>query len=126
MKNKLKFATLLTMLLVAAPMFAQNVNKNVMTRAQNRIDNLCQTVTLDDATKQQAVDLTYKQMSDFGAINAQKKNNEISEDEFKAAMKKTGDDYWKELLTLIPKEQRPAYNEWRRKPGSERDVAPAK
>ena len=78
MKNKLNFATLLTMLLVVAPMFAQNVNKNIMTRAQNRIDNICQSVKVDDATKQQAVDLTYKQMSDTAELAAKKRNGEMT------------------------------------------------
>ena len=43
-----------------------------------------------------------------------------------AALKEVNGDYWTEMLRLIPREQRDAYNEWRRKPGNERDAAPAK
>jgi len=126
MKNKLKFATLLTMLLVAAPMFAQDVNKNVMTRAQNRIDNMSQSITLNDATKQKALDLTYKQMSETNELATKKNKGEMTDEEFRAALKEVNDDYWAEMLALIPREQRATYNEWRKKPGNERDAAPAK
>lgn len=126
MKNKMNFAALLAMLLIAAPVFAQKVNEKVMTRAQNRIDNMCQTVKIDEAAKQEAVNLTYAVFTEKAKLGNQKSNNQISEEEYKIEDKKVTDEYWKNLTGLIPKDQLAVYKEWRSKPGKERDAAPNK
>lgn len=121
MKNKLKFATMLTILLMVTSAFAQKVPQGIMTRAQDRINNLCQTVELDEATKQKAVDLTCRQLSDITAL--QKQKDAIPKEEFDVAMKKIIDEYWKEMAMLIPKDQQKAFREWKRKPVAERNAA---
>jgi len=126
MKNTMKFAALLTALLIAAPLFAQKVNEKQMTRAKDRIENMCQTVKVDDATKQKAVDLTYNVFAENGKLDAQKKKSELSEDDYKAAVKKNTDEYWKNLQSLMPKDQLAAYKAWKSIPGKERDAAPNK
>ena len=124
MKNKLKFAAMLTVLLVATSAFAQKIPQGIMTRAQDRINNLCQTVELDEATKQKVVDLTCRQLLAAADLQKQKNNNTMTEDEFTAANRKTMDEYWKEMALLIPKDQLAAFREWKRKPVAERNAAP--
>ena len=124
MKNKMKFAALFMMLLVTAPVFAQKVDQ--MKRAQNTIDNLCQTVNLDATTKQKAIDLTYEHNVAYSDRDARMKANELTEKEFNAIGGKIYDNYWKELQALIPEDQLDAFLAWKSKPKSERNAVPKK
>ena len=107
----------------AAPIPVQ-MDQTLMTRAQNRIDNMCQTVQLDDATKQKAVEMVYTFLSTSADLSAQKKENKLSEGEYKVAQKKKYENYLKTLQALIPEDQSIAYEEWLNKPKEERDAAP--
>jgi len=123
MKSKMKFAALLTALLIAVPMFAQKVDQKIMNKAKGRIENMCQTVKLDDDTKQKVLDLSYQQM--LAMSNLWKQKSTMPEDEFKATIKKSGDEYWKSMQSMIPKDQLAAYKAWKSQPQEKRDAAPS-
>ena len=124
MKNKIKFAALLAMLLLTMPTFAQNVSPK--TKAQDMIENMCQTVQLNAATKQKAIDLMEKHETNIDNLREQLKTNQLSVDEFKAAVGESVQKVWRELRELIPQNQQDTYMEWRRKPDAERNAAPKK
>jgi len=125
MKNKLKFVALSAILLIAAPAFAQKFSKAVMNKAQARVESLSQAVTLDDASKQKALDATCVLLSTATSLANQKKANEITEDDWSAAVKKNVNDYWKQIETLIPKDQMEAFKEWRKQSAAGQNAAPA-
>ena len=124
MKNKMKFVALLAMLLITAPTFAQEESPKI--KAQNIIESMCQTVRLDAATKQKAIDLMEKHETNIDNLREQMKANELSVDEFKAAVGESVQNVWRELRELLPKNQQDAYVEWRKKLAAERNAAPKK
>ena len=124
MKNIMKFTALFMMLLIAAPAFAQKVDQKMEKRAWNTIENLCQTVQLDAATKQKARDLTYTRAMAYVEPKARMDANEITKKEYEAIGKKINDKYWKEMQALIPENQLDAFLAWKSKPKEEREAGP--
>ena len=122
MKNKMKFVSLFMMLFVAAPAFAQQVDQKNKKRAWNTIENMCQTVELDAATKQKARELTYERGVAYSDRTARMKANEITKQEYDAIGRKINNDYWKELQALIPASQLDAFLAWKSKPKEEREA----
>ena len=120
MKNKMKFVSLFMMLFVAVSAFAQQVDKNIMKKARNTIENMCQTVQLDAATKQKALDLTYARGVAYSDRSARMEANKITKKEYDAIGKKISNDYWKELQALIPENQLDSFLAWKNKPKEER------
>ena len=114
MKNTLRFTALFAILLMAAPVFAQKKeNESLQNRAKEQVEKMCQKVQLDDATKQQIVDLTCQRMEANAKLEAQKKDGSLSEEAFKAASKKNSDEFGKNILQLIPSDQQDAYKAWK-------------
>ena len=124
MKNKMKFAALFMMLLVTASAFAQKKTDDRMKKARNTIENLCQTVNLDAAAKQKAIDLTYERNLAYDDRSARMKANELTQKEYDALGKKLNDKYWKEFQALIPEDQLDAFLAWKSKPKDERNAKP--
>jgi len=124
MKNRMKFTALCMMLLVAAPAFAQQVDQKVMKKAWNTIENMCQTVKLNAATKQKTLDLTYERGMAYRDRDARMEANEITKQEFDSIGKKINDKYWKDLQALIPENQLDAFLAWKSKPKEEREAGP--
>ena len=88
-------------------------------RADNRVENMCQTVKICDDLKQIAKDITYDYLH---KVSIDIRNQEWdSAEERKAATTKAFKTYTTQLKKLIPEDQLEAFNTWRRLPTEERD-----
>lgn len=88
-------------------------------RANNRVENMCQTVKINDDLKQIAKDISYDY---FYKVNIEFRAKEwASEEEKKAATSEAYRTYTTQLKKLIPEDQMEAYRAWSRLSTAERD-----
>ena len=112
-------------LLVTFSLTAKEPYPKSRAKADNRVENMCQTVKIDNATKEKIKQITYDYIV---LVDVKYKEKEWSSaDERRNAVGKAFNEYMKQVRALIPSDQKEAFETWRKLPTAERDkkVTPA-